>query len=101
MANNIYKPTLAKPIHRLAAFLIDAVAFVILFTGVLYLASLIFDFDTHYANLIEEYKKIGYYIYNETAKKWEYLSTEAENYKQVTELLLSNKVIEEELSHYF
>ena len=96
MSNNL-KPTLAKPIHRLAAFLIDAVVFVILFTGVLYLTSVIFDFDTHHEALLEEYKKIGYYIFNEKTEKWEYLATTAPNYKEVTDLLMNNTIIAEEL----
>ena len=90
----VCKPT---TIHRLAAFLIDAILFVILFTGALYLISLIFDFDTHYSILQEEYKKVGYLIFNEESKKWEFLSQNAPNYAEVSKLVTENDIIMEEL----
>lgn len=97
MANNLFKVCKPKTIHRLAAFLIDAIVFVILFTGVLYLISLIMDFDAHYALLQEEYKKVGYLIFNEEKEKWEFLTSTAPNYEEVTKLVTENKVIMEEL----
>ena len=97
MSSNIFKINKPKIVNRLAAFLIDAVLFVILFTGVLYLASLIFDFDTHYAILQEEYKKVGYLILNTETNKYEFLSLPAPNFNEITKLVTENKIIMEKL----
>lgn len=97
MFNTNLKVNKPKIVNRLAAFLIDAVLFVILFTGVLYLTSLIFDFDSHYAILQEEYKKVGYLILNAETEKYEFLSPDAPNFKEISQLVTENKIIMEEL----
>lgn len=52
---SIYTPRLARPIKRLAAFLIDIVMILVLFTGVMFVLSEIFDYEGMNAQLEQLY----------------------------------------------
>lgn len=97
MSKQLYKPVLAKLTNRLAAFLIDAIILVILMTGLLYLISLVFDFDSHYQIMIQEQIKEGYLILNEETEKYETILPTASNYEQVCENVSNNALLMENL----
>lgn len=97
MSVQLYKPTLAKITNRLAAFLIDAIILVILMTGLLYLISVIYDFDSHYQIMIQEQIKEGYLIYNEEIKDYVTISPDASNYETVVENVSNNSLLMENL----
>lgn len=93
-----YKPIHAKIIHRLAAFLLDLILFVILLTGFLYLISAIFHYNSHLDNLHEEYRKIGYEIYNEETKEYEIISQDDPNIEIIMKEKNQNEIIIKEES---
>ena len=93
-----YKPILPKTINRIAAFIIDAILLLILFTGILYFISLIANFDAHYAILQEEYKRVGYLVFNPEINDYQTISPTDPNFDYVVELINDNEVLLKELS---
>ena len=93
----IYKPVLPKTLSRVAAFLIDFVLFLVLFTGVLYLISVITTFNEHYELMKELYIQEGYYILNESTGAYEMISQDAPNYEQVMQNCMANKALVDEI----
>ena len=93
-----YKPILPKTINRAAAFILDAILLLVLFTGILYFISLIADFDTHYAILQEEYKKVCYLVFNPEINDYQAISPTDPNFDYVVELINDNEVLLKELS---
>ena len=93
MSNYMSKPTLAKPMNRIAAFILDTVLFLILFTGVLYLISLIFGFDALHDTLRAEQIKEGYLILNAETNEYEIISKDHPNYDVVIENVSNNALL--------
>ena len=93
-----YKPILPKMINRVAAFILDFVLLLILFTGILYFISLFADFDNHYAILQEEYKKVGYLIFNPEVNDYVFITPDSPNYDSVIDLINENELLLKELS---
>ena len=98
MKKTVYKPILPKTINRAAALILDAVLLLVLFTGILYIISLIADFDAHYALLQEEYKKVGYLIFDPESKEFVTITMDNPNYNHVIDLINENEVLLTELA---
>lgn len=94
--NSVYKPVQAKLIHRIAAFILDAILFVVLFTGVLYFASLISKYNHHYQNLHDEYIKIGYEIVVDDEGNTRYIDETDINFNEVKEKYNASEIIKQE-----
>lgn len=95
MDNLVYKPKSAKYILRIAAFVLDFILFVVLLTGLLFIFMKIFNFDEYYNILDNEYKNIGYKIYDETTKSYHYISESAPNFNEVIEKYKNSEIIKE------
>ncbi len=95
MDNLVYKPKYAKYILRIAAFVLDFILFLVLLTGVLFLLMKIFNFDYYYNILDDEYKRIGYKIYDEASKSYHYISENAPNFNEVIEKYKNSEIIKE------
>lgn len=93
--NSIYKPTNAKISTRIGAFILDIILFVVLFTGVLYLFSLIANTQQYIDILNEEYIRIGYKYFDEAKQEYVFISEEAANFKEVIELYNASEIIAE------
>lgn len=93
-----YKPILPKMINRAAAFILDFVLLLVLFTGILYIVSKIANFDNHYSILQEEYKKVGYLIFNPEVNDYVFIKPDNPNYDNVIELINANELLLKELS---
>ena len=95
MDNLVYKPKSAKYILRIAAFVLDFILFVVLLTGLLFIFMKIFNFDEYYNILDNEYKNIGYKIYDEATKSYHYISESAPNFNEVIEKYKNSEIINE------
>lgn len=65
---NIFEPVLAKKKNRIAAYFIDIILFVIIFTGILFLMSFIVGFQKTLDLLHEAYKSFGLYVLNSSGE---------------------------------
>lgn len=61
---NIFSPVIASMKNRGAAYFVDLILFVIIFTGVLYLASFLVGYQDNLNLLEEQYIKYGVYVGN-------------------------------------
>ena len=95
MDNLVYKPKYAKYILRIAAFVLDFILFLVLLTGILFILMKIVNFDYYYNILDDEYKRIGYKIYDEATKSYHYISESAPNFNEVIEKYKNSEIIKE------
>ncbi|MCI5745224.1 MAG: RDD family protein [Erysipelotrichaceae bacterium] len=93
---SVYKPVNAKMIKRLAAFIIDAILLLIVSTGILYICSVSSYYDTHYDNLHNQYREIGYEIYDEENKTWKIIDENYENFEDIIKEYNNNEIIKKE-----
>ena len=93
--NSIYNPVKANLGNRFAAFIMDVILYLVLFTGVLYLCGVISSLNEYQDILNAEYIKIGYKVFDEVKQEYVFINENNANFDAVYNLYINSEIIKE------